>query len=278
MSNTRPNPGPITLCGSLSLHPVKTGAAMHEAAYRALELPFVYVPFGMTPERLEDALVGMRALGIRGFGVSMPFKQQVIELLDELEPTARKIGAVNTIVNDDGLLTGHNTDWSGALRALEEVVGAGGLRGRRTLLVGAGGAARAVAFGLMQAGASLTITNRTRSKAERLAADVGARGVIDLGALRREVDFDVLVHATSVGMVGSDTATVVPVAALHPEMTVMDIVHDPHETQLIEDALRIGATAVHGLRTLLHQAATQFELYTGLPAPRDAMEAALAEM
>src|ERR1700688_4199915 len=110
---------PVTLCGSLSLHPVSTGAAMHLAGYRALGLAFTYVPFKVTD--LAGALTGMRALGIRGFGVSMPFKQDVVPLLDALDPLAARIGAVNTVVNDGGRLTGYNTDALGAVRALEEV-------------------------------------------------------------------------------------------------------------------------------------------------------------
>ncbi len=249
---------------------------MHQAAYRTLGLDYVYVPFAITTERLEQAVHGMRALGIRGFGVSMPFKQQVIPWLDALEPTAAKIGAVNTIVNDDGHLTGHNTDWTGALRALEEALGSDGLRGRPTLLVGAGGAARAVAFGLVRAGADLTIANRTASKAEQLAEDVGASAARGFDALPHGVP-EVIVQATSAGMSGSPTPTVVPASMLREGMTVMDIVYQPRETQLIRDAARAGARTVHGWRMLLHQAARQFELYTGRSAPLDVMDAALRE-
>src|SRR6185503_19793813 len=115
-------------CGSLSLHPSPLGAAMHLAVYRALELPFTYVPFAVT--ELGGAIHGMRALGIRGYGISMPYKQAVIPLLDALDPLAATIGAVNTVVNDGGRLTGHNTDCAGAIRALGPVTGA------RVLLLG----------------------------------------------------------------------------------------------------------------------------------------------
>src|SRR5690348_12496878 len=150
----------LTLCGSLSRFPVGTGAAMHNAGYRALDLPFTYVPFKVVD--LAGAITGMRALGIRGFGISMPFKQDVIPLLDGLDPLAARIGAVNTVVNDDGRLTGHNTDASGAARAVEE---ARPLAGARVLLVGAGGAARAIAHAAADRGARVTIANRNVDKA-----------------------------------------------------------------------------------------------------------------
>ncbi|WP_437886395.1 shikimate dehydrogenase family protein [Sorangium sp. So ce307] len=154
----------------MSRHPVSTGAAMHLAGYRALGLDFTYIPFAVTD--VEGATRGMRALGIRGLGVSMPYKQAVIPLLDEIDPVAARIGAVNTIVNDEGRLRGYNTDWIGAVRALEEVTQLGGAR---VLLLGAGGAARAVAFGLAERGAAITIANRDLEKARQLAAAVGGR-------------------------------------------------------------------------------------------------------
>jgi shikimate dehydrogenase len=131
---------PTTLCGSLSRHPVSLGAVMHRAGYAALGLDFVYVPFGI--EDLRAGIDAMRALGIRGLGVSMPFKVDVIPLCDRLDPIAERIGAVNTIVNDAGVLTGHNTDAWGARAAFEKALP---IAGRRVVLIGAGGAARAVA-------------------------------------------------------------------------------------------------------------------------------------
>src|SRR5580698_8374612 len=159
---------PIVLCGSLSRLASLLGRSMHEAGYRALGLPFTYVPFEVRD--LRDAIAGMRGLGIRGFGVSHPFKQEVMPLLDALDPVAARIGAVNTIVNDDGRLVGHNTDWIGAVRALEEVRP---VAGASVLLLGAGGAARAIAFGLAQKGAHTTIANRDTAKADHLASEVG---------------------------------------------------------------------------------------------------------
>lgn len=262
----------LTLCGSLSLHPVSLGSAMHLAGYRALGLPFTYVPFKVTD--LEGAIRGMRALGIRGFGISMPFKQAVMPLVDALDPVAARIGAVNTVVNDDGALTGHNTDWIGAVRAVEE---ARQIAGARVLLIGAGGAARAIAHGVMAGNAAvLCITNRDPAKAAALASEVGAVAR-DLSELGRAGEYDIVINATSAGMREVDPRSLVPEEALGADQTVMDIVYKPIETELFTAARRRGATAIHGGRMLLHQAARQFELYTGREAPLDAMDAALRE-
>jgi shikimate dehydrogenase len=261
-------PAPI-VCGSLSRLTSPLGRAMHEAGYRALGLAFTYLPFAVTD--LPGAITGMRALGIRGFGVSQPYKQEVMALVDALEPTAARIGAVNTVVNTAGRLVGHNTDWQGAMRALEEVRA---LRGARVLLIGAGGVARAIAFGLRDRGAVVTIANRDRAKAESLAAATGARGA-GLDEAARAGDYDVVVNATSIGQVDTQAENPVSPATLHEGQVVMDVVYKPLRTPLLDGAEKRGAMLVHGGRMLLHQAASQFELYTGAPAPLEAMDAAL---
>lgn len=267
---------PITLCGSLSRHPVSLGAAMHGAGYVALGLPFTYVPFAV--EDLVGALHGMRALGIRGFGVSMPFKLDVLPLLDRLDPLARQIGAVNTIVNDGGTLVGYNTDAWGAARALEEVMP---LAGKSVVVMGAGGAARAVAFSFCAEQMRVHLVNRTRDKAERLAADLRAvfpkcaATAGDLADLARLDGFDAIVNASSAGMAGYGDESPVDAAYLRPGLAVMDIVYKPIRTQLVMHAERAGCVTVHGGRMLLHQACRQFELYTGHAAPIAAMDAAL---
>jgi shikimate dehydrogenase len=259
---------PVTLCGSISRLAGSLGRSMHEAGYRALGLPFAYVPFEV--QDLAGAITGMRALGIRGMGVSQPYKQEVIGLLDALEPVARRIGAVNTIVQGEGKLVGHNTDGVGAMRALEAVRP---LRGARVLLVGAGGAARAIAFGLHDRGAVTTIANRDAAKAVALARETGARG-LPLDETRRAADYEVVIHATSLGQSDAPAPAPIPEEGLSPGQVVMDIVYKPLRTALLEAAQRRGATPIHGGRMLLHQAAAQFELYTNHPAPLDAMEAA----
>jgi len=281
--------GPVTLCGSLSKHPVGLGAAMHNAGYAALGLPFSYVPFAV--EDLEGALRGMRALGIRGFGVSMPYKVEIMKLLDRVDEQAARIGAINTIVNDDGVLTGYNTDAWGAVKALGEVMD---VRNRRIILVGAGGAARAVAHALCDEGARLHVVNRTPEKAAQLVHDLrraarakterdvapvsGVPMIATAGALAELAElggFDAVVNCSSAGMTEYGPASPFPTRYLTSAITVMDIVYQPLQTELVAAARGAGARVIDGSRMLLHQACRQFELYTGQPAPLEAMNQAL---
>lgn len=262
---------PITLCGSLSRWASRLGATMHQAGYDALGLDWRYVPF--ETDDLAGALTGMRALGIRGFGISMPFKLEIMPLLDATDPVAERIGAVNTVVNEGGRLVGHNTDWVGAVRALEEVTP---LQDRTVLVLGAGGAARAVAHGLSERQARLTLANRDGRKAEALAREVGAA----TRAWEERDDLtgvDVVVNATSLGMSEVDPTSPLPEEAIGDRLVVMDIVYKPLGTALYRAAERRGARAIHGGRMLLHQAGRQFELYTERDAPLEAMDAALRD-
>ncbi len=259
----------VTVCGSLSRFPVSLGRVMHEAGYRALGLDWMYAPFACLD--VADALRGMRALSIRGLGVSMPFKVDVLPYLDDVAPLAARIGAVNTLVNDAGRITGHNTDAAGAVAALSELTS---LDGRDVLVLGAGGAAQAVVFGLVDAGARVTVANRSHERAAALAERSGAACSSWEAAVRS--DPHVLVNATSQGMEGVGLASPWPVERLRPQMVVMDIVYKPIETELARAARARGAAVLTGERMLLHQAMGQFALYTGLSAPRAAMEAALA--
>lgn len=259
---------PIVLCGSLSRWASRLGATMHQAGYEALGLDWRYVPF--ETEDLAGALTGMRALGIRGFGISMPFKLEIMPLLDAIDPVAARIGAVNTVVNSAGRLIGHNTDWVGATRALEEVTE---LAGKRVLLLGAGGAARAVAHGLVERGAEVVICNRSAARGAALAEEVA--GTVRPWSQRGAAEADVVVNATSLGMADVDPGSPLGEEGVRAGMVVMDIVYKPLETALVRSARAAGARAIHGGRMLLHQAARQFELYTGAEAPLEAMDRAL---
>ncbi|WP_394741645.1 shikimate dehydrogenase [Natronococcus roseus] len=244
---------------------------MHEAAYDELALDARYVTFEPAPDELEAAIRGADALGVRGLNVTIPFKRDALEVVaaDEL---ATRIGAVNTIDFSGEEPTGHNTDAAGALRALRDHDVA--LEDASAVVVGAGGAGRAISFGLADAGAAVTIANRTESTAHELADEVpGAvgRGLEDLEALL--ADADVLVNATSVGM--EEDATPVPAGALHGELAVLDAVYRPLETRLLRDAEAVGATTVDGAWMLLYQGVEALELWTDREAPVGAMNEAL---
>jgi shikimate dehydrogenase len=242
---------------------------MHEAAYEELGIDARYVTFEPSSDALGMALDGASALGVSGLNVTIPFKENVLPLV-EPDSLAERIGAVNT-VDFDGEPTGHNTDAAGVTRALEHHdVSLSGT----AVVVGAGGAGRAVSFALADEGVDVRIANRTVSRAERLAEDVPnatAHGLDGLDALL--ADADLLVNATSVGMESDETP--VPREALHADLAVLDAVYKPLETRLLRDAHDIGATTVDGAWMLLYQGVEAFELWTGRDAPVDVMNNAL---
>lgn len=268
-------PYPV-LCGSIAGHPSRIGAQIHRAGYEYLGLDYSYVAFGIGTDDTQAALQAMRTLGIRGFGVTMPFKEWVIPYLDEIDPVAGAIGAVNAIVNDNGKLTGYNTDWLGAVRAVEEQTTIGG---KQVVIVGAGGAARAIAYGMKHEGAAqVSIFNRTPEKAEQMAVDLGCRFGGDIAALERIGQFDILIHTTSVGYQATPRDCVVPRSILKPGKVILDIVSEPLETLLIQWAKAAGCTAIPGFRMRLHQAHIQFELYTQRTLPLEVMDNALRKV
>ena len=241
---------------------------MHRAAYAALGIDAVYLAFDVPPDRLRDAVRGAHALGARQLSVSLPHKEAVIPLLDDVDETARRIGAVNTIVRDGDRFVGHNTDWLGAVQALERERG---LAGARAVVLGAGGAARGVVFGLLQRGAHVTVLNRTPARAATLARELGAHGSGDLGAIGK-ARFDVLVNTTSAGLRSDESP--VPAAAIPAGALVMDAVYEPERTRLLRDAEACGARTIGGKWMLVLQAAEQFRLWTGREAPVDVMATA----
>jgi shikimate dehydrogenase len=241
---------------------------MHNAAFRALGVDARYLAFDVEPDRLADAIRGARALGVRQLAVSIPHKEAVIPLLDVVEETALRIGAVNTITLRDGLLHGANTDWLGAVRALEREIQ---LKGTRAVVLGAGGTARAVGFGLLERGASVAVLNRTASRAEEIARDLGAELGGGLECLA-EREWDVLVNTTSVGL--REDASPIPAAMLVAGTVVMDAVYDPPETRLLREAAAAGARTLGGKWMLVEQAALQIEIWTGREAPLEVLAAA----
>ena len=234
-----------------SLSPV-----IHNNAFRRMGLNAAYLAFKV--EHLEEAIRGIRGMGLRGVSVTIPFKTRVIPYLDEIEAVAEKVGAVNTIVNERGRLVGHNTDWRGALEALEEKVD---LKEKKVLLLGAGGAARAIGFGLRRKGCRVTIINRSREKAESLAKELG----FDFSSSLSSVvpDAEVLINATSVGMSPHTAVSPVPKGLLRRGMTVMDVVYHPFRTKFLQEAQERGCQTINGLEMLARQGAAQLEIWTG---------------
>ena len=256
--------------------------AIHNAAFQKLGLNFVYLAFRV--KAIGDAIKGLRALGsFRGASVTIPHKVATVPLLDSIEPTARHIGAINTIVAKGGTLTGYNTDATGALRALRE--GAVALKGRQVVILGSGGAARAIAFALgTEPGIDrLTILGIDNQERTALVRDLQSKtgmtvqeSPLNEGTLRKVLpDTHVLIHCTPMGMSPKLHETSVPVTLLHAGLTVMDIVYNPRDTRLLKDAKAAGCRTIPGLEMFLHQAAAQFELWTNQTAPADVMRAVL---
>ena len=238
--------------------------AMHNAAFREVGLNAVYVAFEVAD--LAQAVAGLRGLAIPGVSVTIPLKEEIIPLLDEIDPRAAQIGAVNTVVNQDGHLVGHNTDWLGALAALEEKTE---IAGKRVLILGAGGAAKAIAFAILEKGGQVAITDVDRDKALALSRKLWVEVVAPdfLG----EYPADVLINATPVGMEPNSDGIPIDPGLLGNFQVVMDIVYKPLNTRLLQEARARGCQVIDGLRMLIHQGAAQFELWTGRPAPVDIM-------
>lgn len=256
--------------------------AIHNAAFQKLELNFVYLAWRV--EHIADAIRGLRALGnFRGASVTIPHKVAAVPLLDEVEPTARHIGAINTIVSDGGKMSGYNTDATGALRALRE--GGARLSGQRVVMLGSGGAARAIAFALATEGAveRLDLLGIDDNERKALAGDLASKTAMAVQNTRLNEDSlkkvlpesSVLIHCTPIGMSPKVQDSCVPSSLLHPGLTVMDIVYNPRETRLLKEAAAAGCRTIPGLEMFLHQAAAQFELWTNRPAPTAVMRAVL---
>lgn len=252
---------------------------LHNAAFGACGLDFAYVAFHVKRGNGREAVAAVRTLDLRGLSVTIPHKVDVIPHLDEVDPVARHIGSVNTIVNREGRLAGYSTDGPGALRALaaEGVDPAG----RQVLLLGSGGAARALAFTLSTLSPlpNVHILGIEADELNALAGDLTEKtdlpvesGELTEASVREHLmQADVVIHATPVGMTPKVDATVVPADAIRPEQAIFDVVYTPLETKLLREARAAGATAVPGLGMFVHQAAIQFELWTGQTAPIDLM-------
>ncbi|MCP5056174.1 MAG: shikimate dehydrogenase [bacterium] len=267
---TLPLPRPTTELCAVLLHPAghTRSPAMHNAAFSALGIDAIFMAFDVPPDALGDALAGIRALGVRQLAISLPHKQAIGAYCDELDETAQAIGAVNTVTRVGDRLVGANTDWIGAVRALERE---GPLEGANAVVLGAGGTARAVTFGLLRRGVRVTVLNRTEATAARLAKELGAHASGGLDALA-DVEHDVLVNTTSAGL--REERSPVPAGALRPGSRVLDAVYDPAETRLLRDARARGATPIGGKWMLVLQAVEQIRLWSGKTPPGELLAAA----
>lgn len=268
-------------------HPVghSLSPAIHNAAFAALGLNCVYVAHDVQPADLPAAMSGIRALGYRGLSITIPHKVAALALVDEVDDTARRIGCINTVVNEGGLLKGRNTDGLGALGALRAANV--NLEQSHVVVLGSGGAARAIAVSLLAEAAprkltllgfvepelsALANTLRNQKKSEIAVGQLNRAGLEN--ALRNA---DLVLHTTPVGMEPKSEESVVPEALLHPGLTVFDAVYTPRRTRLLRDATARGCRTVEGLEMFLGQALVQFHLWTGKPAPKDVMRAVIEE-
>jgi shikimate dehydrogenase len=273
--------GKTRVCGVIG-DPIEhtLSPAIQNAAFSHLGLDFVFLAFRVKPAELEDAVRGIRGLGIHGLNVTMPHKSAVTAFLDEIDATAKFLNAANTILNRNGRLCGFNTDGVGALKALQE--NDVDISGKKVLLLGAGGAAKAIAFQLAKEAEELVLLNRTPEKATELAESLNqalgkeVRGAkLSPNTIQKNLrNSDLLVNATSVGMHPNDNQSPVAPEWLKPDLTVMDIVYNPVETKLAKDAKAAGARVISGVEMLIHQGAASFEIWTGRPAPVEVMRKA----
>lgn len=234
-------------------HPVAQSLSpiMHNKAYESLKLNYAFLAFDVLD--LKNCITAVRTLNIKGVSVTIPYKKEVMKYLDNIDDTAKEIGAVNTIVNIDGSLTGLNTDWIGAVSALKEKKE---IKDKNIAIIGNGGAASAISYAVKKEGGKGEIIDRKRGENE-------------IEILKNA---DIIINATPVGMSPNDSESPIPDNILKKSQTVFDIVFKPHETKLLKEAKEQGATVVYGYKMLLYGAARQFKLFTGVDAPIDIMQ------
>lgn len=243
---------------------------MHNAAFKELGLDYCYVPFLVKSEKLKEAVEAIRALNIKGVNITVPHKENVINYLDELSEEAKCIGAVNTILNENAKLKGFNTDAYGFVKSLQEenIM----IRDKHILLLGAGGAAKAVAYGVLKEGANVSIFNRTTSKAYKLRDSFNSIGkieVIEKINKKNTGKFQLVIHATSLGLKKEDPLPINP-DFLYKGQIYIDLIYP--ETPLMKEAEKRGCKVIGGLGMLLWQAVKAFEIWTSQPAPVEVMK------
>lgn len=243
---------------------------MHNAAFSKMGVDAHYVPFCV--ENLEDAVRGIRGLNIGGVSVTIPFKTAVMEYLDELDDSAIKIGAINTIVNNKGRLTGHNTDWIGLTISLNESLK---IEGKTFAILGAGGAARATVYAVLKGGGTPIILNRTIERGKKLAGEFDCEfyHIDNIGKIKT----DCLINTTPVGMIPDTEKSPVSGDILTNFKCVMDTIYNPLNTKLLRDAKKAGCSVLSGLDMFIHQGAEQIKMWTGIDPPRELMRQVVLE-
>ena len=252
---------------------------IHNDAFHQKGTDAHYQAFHVEPNELKAAVAGMRALGVNGFNVTIPHKEAIIPLLDSVEDAALKIGAVNTVLNRDGKLIGYNTDGRGFVEALKEVTE---LKDKQILIIGAGGAARAIFYTLAQEeGVRLDICNRTVSKSVELIEEFSLQGIsrsITTEQAAEEIQrYDVVVQTTSVGMFPKINDTPLPFHSIKQHAVFSDIIYNPLETKLLQEAKALGAVTQNGIHMFAYQAALAFKIWTGELPDTDRMKKLVQE-
>ena len=252
-------------------HPIEHSMSpiMHNAALKELSLDYIYLAFDVPPNALEKAILGFKKSNMKGINVTIPHKEAIIHYLDELDPLSKQIGAVNTVKNEGGVLLGRNTDALGAKQALLD---AGfKIEGKKALIMGAGGAARAISFGLTEKIDEIFISNRTEERAIKLAKELQDKTKIKatgkdtskktLRTLTNSVD--ILINTTPIGMYPKIDVSPISKDLLNENLFVFDIIYNPLQTRLLKDAKEIGSKTLNGLDMFINQGALAFEWWTG---------------
>ncbi len=249
-------------------HPIEhsLSPAMHNASFQKLGLNYVYLAFDLLPMQVPKAVDAMKLFGFVGYSVTMPLKEEILKHVDNVDSLAEKIGSVNTVVNESGQLAGYNTDVIGAMNALKAKTE---LKGKRVALLGAGGAGRAIAFGLKEEKAIVTILDKNQGRAKEVATAAGCSSLEP--EKLNSLEIDILVNATPVGMFPNANEMPVEKSVLRKDLLVFDVVYNPIETMLIREAKRAGCETIQGIEMFLGQGAAQFQLWTGHNAPVELM-------
>ncbi|MFX1496530.1 MAG: shikimate dehydrogenase [Promethearchaeota archaeon] len=266
-------------------HPIEHSMSpiMHNAAIQDLHLNYIYLALNVPPNKLQDAIKGIKAFNIKGISVTIPHKERVIPFLDEIDLIAQKINSINTIKNVDGFLKGTNTDAEGAKKALIE---AGcKLSGKKVILLGAGGAAKAISYSLASEVEKILIINRTEERAKRLVSELKTKIGYNIESkkntkttIKKEIDnADILINATSVGMFPKTEISPLSKTLLHNKLFVFDLIYNPLETQLLKDSKEIGCRTLSGLDMLVYQGALAFEWWTNKKPNIELMKSKIIE-